>query len=432
MDIVLKRFVEGMSIPNIVQYLEREWGMKVGRDVPYQDIARATNKRWLQYTPSRTVAIGQRLIDLRKELLDVYVPDVGERMPTVNSAANLCASAVFNIAKAKAIGIALGNAQKNIPHWSFPVKVHRAGSDQPVRCDFKDVDVGEAEDGSVEPDPMRLTIRIGFSGGNTMALASRDLAGVIAARIEDWEKDLKTRVIQELHESHHDIDIPTGIIKRRFQVLIEFVFVNLNSGFDRDPRTNPIAFLSGLRQDPILADRTRVEIFNAMPFVEVGKCRETIREIAPLREVREDFDKHGFDIILTSGGSFDDPHSTYRRYYRDPRVQQLLASEKVLGDFMWLPVTKHKPFRFDQLREKVKGDAELQRLLKYQPMTLLDLDDVADHVAKKRDVFCVLAPCGVCGLEKSGIANALLNQERGLVTHLILDRATADATVQAL
>jgi len=438
-DIVLKRFVEGMSIPGIVRYLKREYGIDVGRDVPYQDIARGTKQRWLTYNAPRTDEIGRELIARRKELLDVFVPSFGEGMATVNAAASLCASAIKDIARAKVRGITLGNPDKGIDRWRFPVKVHTDTADGPVVRNFADVDFGEVEDDQVEVQPMRITVRIGFSGGKTMSLTCGNLGNAIAAKIEDWEGKLKTLVFHTLRDADHKDGNPTGVHKRRFKIDLQFVVVNLSSGFDSSPGTNPISFLSAMLQDPMLAPRTTVEIFNAMPFVEVGKCRQTIAEIEPLREVREDYDRHGFDIILTSGGCLSDPHSTYRRYYKDKRVRQLLEKEGVVGDFMWLPITRDEPFSLKALRKRLlEGNRpdrnELAELIKYRPMTLLDLNDVADHVSKRRDVFCVLAPCGVCGLEKSDVARALLSQieGRGLVTHFVLDRGTAGCTIEDL
>jgi hypothetical protein len=59
-------------------------------------------------------------------------------------------------------------------------------------------------------------------------------------------------------------------------------------------------------------------------------------------------------------------------------------------------------------------------------MTLLSLQQIAEHVANLRDVFLLLAPCGVCNLEKSRIARAALGQRKQIVTHLYVDRDTAE------
>jgi hypothetical protein len=174
-----------------------------------------------------------------------------------------------------------------------------------------------------------------------------------------------------------------------------------------------------------------------MPFVEVGENRNKIEEIDLLNRSLQEYKKHGFDIILTSAGCLDDSHSTYRRYYDHDRVHQLLKSEGVVGDFMWQPITRRRPFSLRSLRDRLldeggRDNVALAALIRRRPMTLLNLVDVAEHVTAGRDVFCVLAPCGFCGLEKSQVAQALLEQEAGLVTHFVLDRGTADATLEAI
>ena len=439
-DLVLSYFVQGMSIPTIVQHLREEHGIIVGRDVPYQDISRATAQRWLKYEAPPERDLSNRLNQRYEGLLDAYVPSRGERMTVMEAGARLCAEAIWNIAEAKMVGRALGRKGKGKPNggvngteekspkpWGFPVRFTGADGEE-IEQDLAELE-GEADElDEVDPLPMVIEIRIGFSGGYTMAQTAHDLGYAIGDQVEDWEKKLKKLVFEVIKEAGRGDLLPEGRVKRRFKVALKFVFVNLVSGFDPEPHTNPIAFLTAFLNDEVLASRTAVKIFNGMPFVEIGKGRDIIQEIEALWSVRRYYEENGFDIILTSGSSISDRHSTFRRYYHDRQLTNLLVERGVEGDYNWLPLTDRNPFSLRELKEGLTG--ELATLLKYRPMTLLTLEDLAEHVEEERDVFFILAPCAHCLEEKSKIAKAVLGQKRSIATHLVVDRESAEGILE--
>jgi hypothetical protein len=147
----------------------------------------------------------------------------------------------------------------------------------------------------------------------------------------------------------------------------------------------------------------------------------------------------GLDIILATGSCISDEHSAFRRYYRggkdDARGAQwlcdLLQQEGVRGDFLSLPVTDRECRGMGRLRRdlKDKGRIDADDALRHRPMTLLGPGKVAAHVAGGGDVVFVVGPCGVCDTDKSEITKAVMCQDPRLVTHLVIDRTTAQGLI---
>ncbi len=438
MDKVVKCFVNGMSIPAIVEYLERE-GIKVARDVPYQDLARATARRWISYEPPKEAALCEGLLEKSEKLKDVYVPNYGGSRAVMASGARLCAGAIWNIARQKALGAVAGDRERGIGHHPFMVRVPKAGEENGEfeRVPFADLHQVDVPEQVMEPEALEVEIRIGFSGGITMAVTAEELRHALAERVEDWEKELKERVLDAARKEK--LKAPQkGVLKRRFKVQIRFFFVNLVSGFDLDPRTNPISFLTEFTRDEALVKRTTVKLFNAMPFVQVGRQDKLIRMLKPLSEVRDLYDRKKLDVILTSGSSIDDPHGLFSRYYENERLRKLLESRGVEGDILWMPLKERQPLAMKKLKEELLRENQVAdaELLAFEPMTLLSMEEIQKHVAPDEktghmgaDVFLILSPCSKCLREKSRIAKAALGQEIPIVTHLVADAETAAATL---
>ncbi|MEM1295502.1 MAG: hypothetical protein AAGH89_09055, partial [Verrucomicrobiota bacterium] len=189
-------------------------------------------------------------------------------------------------------------------------------------------------------------------------------------------------------------------------------------------QTNPISFLTLMLNEEPLLSRSTFKCFNSSPFVEIGKRRVALETAAELREF---FSDEGLDIILTGAGSIDDIHSTFSRYYQsNDEKRDLLKSKGVKGDFLWLPITDTEPFEFRSLR------GEQKKMLHYRPMTLIDLHEVANHIQERQaKVVLVLGPCGRCHAEKSQVLRAILSQNAPIVTHLVVDRHSAKATLES-
>lgn len=487
-DLVCRLFVEGLTLPQIHTRLKRYPGMEdVGRELAYHDITRALRAGYLTYNPPREKDLSARLKD-NFGLLDAHVPSLGERMSTVAAAAEMiCTNTWF---------IALDKVRKRFRDDRMPFLVtvappgekglsgddsrngsdgddHRAagggasgegnGESESMnlakvrirrRCLLDEVDFG-VEESRIEPDPIEIEIRVGVSGGRTVGLTMEELGKRISIKVEEWEKDLKIeaqKVVDELG-ANYPCAVPGGLVWRRIRVDLRFVFINLVSGFDLDRLTHPVAFLTAMvvMNEP-LGSRSEVKCFNATPLVEIGKRREVLEQVYGSKKARDFFDEKGLDIIVTSAGSIDDEHSTFSRYYRwdgpgepraqNSRVREILKKYNVEGDFLWLPVVRDKSFSFKSLKKELSRiarenpedeEAAMDKAtVKYRPMTLVNLTDIARHIAKKLDVYLVLCPCGKCYQTKEKILFAVLKQPRPLVSHLICDSATADATLKKL
>jgi hypothetical protein len=58
-------------------------------------------------------------------------------------------------------------------------------------------------------------------------------------------------------------------------------------------------------------------------------------------------------------------------------------------------------------------------------MTLKQLDEVGTFVEEKNHVLLVAGPCSQCHHPKTEVVNAILNQDRQLITHLAIDSRCA-------
>ncbi len=474
MDLVLKWFTEGVPTAAIGDLVFREAGRRLARDVPYQDIARATRKRWLRYAEPGCARLERRLREFYPasgRLRDLLVvPSFGEDLTWMAAGARLCAEEVMEIASLKVRDtFATGDPRTGQP-WEFTLRWEdpKGVEERPAREATPD----QAQ--RAEVVPMKVRIRIGFSAGRTTSLVAEELGHALAANREEWEAQLRAIVLGENDASPaaDKLPRPTGEpvteeekeehdkwlkmrdrIRRLFRVEFEIVLVNLVAGFDPLADNNPIAFLPGLLRDPRLATRCKVTLFNAMPFVEVDRAAMIVDEVPALRRIRDDWRAEGFDILITSASSISDPHSTFRRYDRmlqgDNGAQpgsggavhslsELLIREGVRGDVLFQPLTRERPMGLAGLKQRLLDEkqAGLAGLLAYQPMSLLGLDDLADEVAGRPapaatcNVFFILGPCHLCGLDKAEVLDAVLSQERPIVTHAIIERATAEAAIE--
>ncbi len=481
--IVVRRFVEGMSPPAISEYLARDHCIKADSSAVNADILRATRKRWIRYeAPSDLALVAQlreacrqvRIVDElppaalvepgagapatghRGEVL-VHVPSFGEALTCATAAVKLCAGRIRQWAAFKTRELVWGDPDAGIEPWGFPIRIANSQGkllvpeEGPANELLDGQPPGRADDAEVLP--MVVEIHIGFGAGFTLATVADDLGHEISRNLEDWERDLKALVHEETTRRDAEDGSPHGgrlprndLVWRRFRVEIRFVFGNLMAGFDPEPQVNPISFLATMLRNDHLARRGSLVVFNAMSFLPLGQRGRTLSEILPLSQVRDYWRAQRFDIILTTGSSIGDEHSAFRRYYRrdrpdpadpagaaDPdRIAALLERKGVRGDFLSLPITDDGYFNMTDLKRHPgdERDAADAAQLNYRPMTLLDYDELATHVAEGRDLILVLGPCGRCGADKSEIADAVLRQQRRVINHLVIDQTTAKALLE--
>jgi hypothetical protein len=450
-DMVLKLLAQGVPVAEIADRLLRDYCTKVPtRDMTYQDVARGTKKRLIGYAEPDCQRLERELratypATRERNFRDLLVvPGFGESLGWVAAGARLCAEAVANIALDKARKITRGEPPESTEPHSFTALLRDSESPTGFRTKpVKDLTAKELADAEVVP--MKVPVRVAFSGGRTAAGVAQALADAVSVNLAGWEERLKARVLRTLEEMDARREL-ADLVVRRFRVEFDLTFYNLVAGFDLDAGSNPIAFLPALLRDPRLAARCKVKLFNAMPFVEVGQGRKTIDEVPVLREIRDDWERFGFDITITSCGCLGDPHSTFRRYARraedpgqglGPDICEVLRGEGVRGDFLFQPITREGPLKLGDLKQRLlqAGDTARAAALRYEPMCLLGLDDIAKVVAGKHidkishDVFFFAGPCSVCGLDKSEVVDAVLRQLLLLASHVVLERATAEAAL---
>tara|TARA_R110002096_G_scaffold24760_24_gene78043 strand:- start:2449 stop:3759 length:1311 start_codon:yes stop_codon:yes gene_type:complete len=405
---------QGHPISAVVEILKREHGITdISRDTPYQDLAMATSWGWLTYNPSAELDLTNRLRERYPNLSEVHVPSAGERMTTVTEAAQMVCRIVETTARKR--------AREQAIDWELKDKAEVEPLSGPRSKGATSVSRDDPN-----PEPMIVNVKMGFSGGRMMQILSMELKLRLSRMVEDLERELKEEVFDAKQKAGQgdEVQEKSSLFRRRFRVMLRLTVTNLVSGFDIRPQTNPISFLTLMLNEEPLRSRSTFKCFNSSPFVEIGK-RSVALEAAT--ELRKFFTEKGLDIVLTGAGSIDDVHSTFSRYYQtDGEKRNLLKSKGVKGDLLWLPIMDKEPFEFGSLR------GEQKKTLHYRPMTLIDLHEVASHI-RDRDgkVVLVLGPCGRCHMEKSQVLRAVLDQEAPIVTHLVVDRHSAKATLDS-
>lgn len=410
---------QGHPISAVLEILKREHGLTgLSRDTPYQDLAMATSWGWLSYNPSPELDLANGLREQYPRLEEVHVPSAGERMTTVTEAAQMVCRIIESTARQRAREQAL--------EWEMKDRSEMGEAGKPRSK------TGRVAREDPDPEPMIVDVKIGFSGGRMMQNLSVELGLRLSRMIEDLERDLKEEVFDAKQKAGQgdEVQEKSSLFRRRFKVLLSLTVTNLVSGFDVRPQTNPISFLTLMLNEEPLLSRSTFKCFNSSPFVEIGKRKVALETAAELRDF---FNNEGLDIILTGAGSIDDIHSTFSRYYQGNDENEALAASKrellkskgVKGDFLWLPITDTEPFEFRTLR------GEQKKKLHYRPMTLIDLQELSNHIQERQcKVVLVLGPCGRCHAEKSQVLGATLNQEEPIVTHVVVDRHSAKATLE--
>jgi DNA-binding transcriptional regulator LsrR (DeoR family) len=191
---------------------------------------------------------------------------------------------------------------------------------------------------------------------------------------------------------------------------VTIVFHALVAGFDvDDPRTDPSAFFAFLFEDAAMEATTRFVGLGASAFVEWKDC-PAMRENLVVREAVVAAGK--LDIIVTSCSCWEDQHSLLRHYMDkwDKDSADVLRSTGCVGDVLWRPVGKDGP-----ITERTHTRA----------FTLLELDELPGRIGEGLQVLLVAGPCGGCGRPKTEILQAVLNTERPLITHLVVDTRTS-------
>ncbi|NNE91470.1 MAG: hypothetical protein HKN23_07470 [Verrucomicrobiales bacterium] len=478
-DITTQLFCEGFTASEIVSKLEQDFEVKgLTRESPYSDLSKAARLGMIKYRPDPVVKLGNKLREKYDYLLAAVVPEHGQRRAVIAESGEVISRAI--------LGVARKLAAEYGKEWKFPGSVPvipeprrtrkrwKSSQDQLAWWEFDDPEEKlkkehkeklkkeqeEAEKSGrgrkkKEPDthpiPMDIEIRLGWSGGHTTGLTAVALGRVLEPRLEEWERELKKIVI----ESSKHLPEKNKMLRRRFKVNLKLLFVNLVAGFDTDPLNHPIGFLSAMRnQFPEVQKRSQLMCFSSAPFVEIEKTKDAWELPQGPGEVRDFVKKWGLDIIVTSGGSLQDDHSMFRDYFRAGAVPKssggrekvspeeaaqkalkIFKNHGVVGDILWQPVVDTRKHEIEKEKEltfyRNLSDAQRKSLV-YRPMSLLSLEELAQHKASGLDVILTLAPCGYCQATKEDVLSAILTSSHPLISHLIVDRETMTRTLQAL
>jgi len=228
-------------------------------------------------------------------------------------------------------------------------------------------------------------VHVGFAGGFSMKAVAQELAELLKGPVPD---------------------LPERI-----------VFHTVISGFDVDTiHTDPNAFLIYFTHPEIEAKvKTAFVPLHAPPLVKpewMGGLRQspTVNEAFAKRDL--------IDIIVTSAGLMEDPHSMIYNYYGEEmshgngnEVFRQLEADGCVGDLCWMPIGHKGPI-------DTSG-------YPYQGMTLFELAEFPGLLEQGKQIILSIGPCTKCGVTRSEVLRAILNQKKPLISHLHLDSATA-------
>jgi hypothetical protein len=245
----------------------------------------------------------------------------------------------------------------------------------------------------IRGESIQRVFSIGCSGGHTMKGWARAFRLVLR---QPWETDLAPDKI---------------------------VFKALVSGIDTDAAgTDPSSFFnyfsSGYDEGALVCE-TEFELLKAAPILpprDHRRLRATGESDRPT--ISEAFRRdRRCDVIVTSAGELEDPHSQLRKCYEKYSTATLdrLRADNCVGDILWQPVndygvldTSTHPFR---------------------TMALIDLTDLPDLIKRGTHVVLILGHCaGGCKLLRTRTLYLALRYH--FVTDVVLTRETADSLLR--
>jgi DNA-binding transcriptional regulator LsrR (DeoR family) len=218
------------------------------------------------------------------------------------------------------------------------------------------------------------TVHVGFSGGYAMRQAARQLAEL-------------------LHE-------PSPRLPGKI------VFHAMVAGFDVfNPTKDPNAFFAFLEFGPAIQVETAFVGLHAPAVVEPA-TKSKLRETEGIREAYEHASE--LDIIVTSARDWRDEHAVLPRHIQ-VSLEGLKAAGAV-GDILWQPLGRDGPVELSS---------------EPRAMAIKTLREVQDFVAEGKQVLLVAGPCAECLRAKTEIVGTVLDQQRPLITHLVVDSRCA-------
>jgi DNA-binding transcriptional regulator LsrR (DeoR family) len=216
-------------------------------------------------------------------------------------------------------------------------------------------------------------VHIGFSGGYALRSLARHFAQLLREQTEHMPETI--------------------------------VFHAMVAGFDvYEPTTDPNAFFTYFVKDAAMQVNTSFVGLHAPAMVET-ELFERLSKLGGIYEAYQHADE--IDILVTSASCWKDEHCMLRRYMKlaDQSAEELERAGCV-GDMLWQPIGPDGPI-------------EMKTVIR--AMTIMDLSDVREFVARKNHVLLVAGPCGMCHRPKTEVVKAILNQKHQLVTHLVVD-----------
>jgi DNA-binding transcriptional regulator LsrR (DeoR family) len=178
--------------------------------------------------------------------------------------------------------------------------------------------------------------------------------------------------------------------------------------FEADPNN----FVSYFEQDVTAVQIALIRM--PAPGIVETKLWKSLREFEAIRQVYSDAAK--IHIVVSSGGTWEDEHSTLATYMREVERKDVdqLKQLGVIGDLLWQPLSKEGPIEI------------LPDRFQFRANTLMQLRELPEFIGRGGRVLLVLGACGKCEQPKGDLLDVILHADPALVTDIVTDSPTVN------
>lgn len=402
-------FEQGFPPAKIKETLERDHGIKVSRETPYNDLLHAAKLGYLEY--KRPVA--QKAQERLRKAIGKHCGHLDDLVLSV-----------IHTESAEDVGAASAVVLRNL--------VEKIALNHAIlRIGLADL-IRKHDSQKFQRDDGWIPVHIGFAGGRTLESLADRLGGLLLRDLDQIDAEIQNRVVELCGKKK--LSPPTDFF-RNFR--LQLVLHNVGSGFDyQDPSSHPVALLYAMVAGTRLAEggRTVFRCFSASTYVPEDADNEGVEDTGLAKQAAKDASK--LDILVGSAGSIEDEESILRRFYRTPYVEgkhaktalEYFAAQECRGDYFWQPMDDKGPIQVP----KKKG--KRRKALCYRPASLITLEKLPQMIAEGTQVVLALGPGGTdeATVDQGPILQAILKHKGPLLTHAIVDVESASSTTRLL
>lgn len=365
---------EGIPVQELRQRLKASLSVQLTREEPWSMLAYAGLKGRLRYVGKLDLELADRILERyawvrRAKVVHTIRPE---------DVAYHGAQMLLELVRAKAAAL---TTARSTPDGQRPstrtTRRARAEDKRPLPAQREEVD--------------KLTVHIGMGGGRMLRRVAENFAELL---VRESAETLADRIV--------------------FHALIGGTAEGPIFEGELTSPTSSFAYLS--RPD---TDVETCFVVLPAPYIVRSDRFKDVRELLDFGTLTGqplDQGTQHLHIVVTGAGNWKDEHNSYRgmvkmvkQAARKPaEVIKALDAQGCVGDVLWRPIGPRKPIDFDP---------------GFRPVTLFtELAEVSDRIEQGTQVLMLVGPCQDCHTPRPAVVEALLNHERQLLTHLVVDR----------